>query len=356
MKVYYVAAGYDSCYYVRCLLPLRANGWNGDIYSLHTPRVPWEKAFHQAMDADIIVMQRPMWPDRLQAIKYFKQMGKKVVFDNDDTYVPSAGVPEIMTKLQENQVDKKLDYFDSILKDAASRCDLVTVTTPTLQKEYLEVNKNTVVLPNMVDPFDWPEEPQRNDGKKIRVGMIGSVINADYTEIENLLKKISDDDRYELVVMGLPPDNEKYKWSRENVFKKPLDFWMNLNVEWHPFVGIQDYIDTLDNLKLDIMLIPRIDNYFNRAKSDVKFLEASMLEIPVIASRFEDGEYNKHEGNLLLAWDEDEWFEHLEKLSNKRSRRMLGRKARKYVIENYDINNNAHLWEIKFKKLLCEEK
>lgn len=352
MKVYYVAAGYDSCYYVRCLLPLRANGWNGDIYSLHTPRVPWEKAFHQAMEADIIVMQRPMWPDRLQAVKYFKQMNKVVVFDNDDTYTPKAGVPELMTKFQETAVDKKLDYFDTILKEAASISDLVCVTTPTLAKEYEEVNKNVVVLPNMVDPFDWPEEPQRNEDKKIRVGLVGSVINADYTIIENLLKKISEDDRYQLVVMGLPPDNEKYKWSRNNVFKKPIKFWNSLDVEWHPFVAIQDYINTVDDLKLDIMLIPRIDNHFNRCKSDVKFLESSMLEIPVIASRFEDGEYNKHDGNLLLAWDEDEWFEHLEKLTNKRSRRMLGRKARKYVTEKYDINKTAHLWEKEFKKLI----
>ncbi len=29
MRIYFIGDIYDSCYYIRCLLPLRENGWDG---------------------------------------------------------------------------------------------------------------------------------------------------------------------------------------------------------------------------------------------------------------------------------------------------------------------------------------
>ena len=48
------------------------------------------------------------------------------------------------------------------------------------------------------------------------------------------------------------------------------------------------------------MLIPRGENYFNRCKSNIKFLEASMCEIPVIAQSFttNDSPYDELDGKI----------------------------------------------------------
>ena len=62
-----------------------------------------------------------------------------------------------------------------------------------------------------------------------------------------------------------------------------------------------DYFDTLNDLELDIMMIPRKDNYFNKCKSNIKFLEASMCEIPVITNYFKDSPYEK-DGDYVV-WD-----------------------------------------------------
>lgn len=60
MKVYYIGGGYESCYYVRCLLPLVANGYDGDKTSIRGKRVSPEKMMQGAIDADVIVYHRPM--------------------------------------------------------------------------------------------------------------------------------------------------------------------------------------------------------------------------------------------------------------------------------------------------------
>jgi glycosyltransferase involved in cell wall biosynthesis len=99
------------------------------------------------------------------------------------------------------------------------------------------------------------------------------------------------------------------------------------------------------------MIIPRADNNFNRAKSNLKFLESSMFEIPVVAQAFPDGkspyQVNPEDQKyLLLATDYNDWIEKIESLINdKEKRRKLGKRAKEYVVENYNINDKAHLWE-----------
>jgi glycosyltransferase involved in cell wall biosynthesis len=127
-----------------------------------------------------------------------------------------------------------------------------------------------------------------------------------------------------------------------------------MNVEWQHFVPMADYIETLNSLRLDLMLIPRRDNYFNRCKSNIKFLEASMLEIPVIAQGFSDGNspYEADKDFLKLAITEKDWEKYIAELvDNKALRREMGKRARDYVIDTYNINDHAHKWREAYQEL-----
>ena len=197
----------------------------------------------------------------------------------------------------ERQVDGKIKEIDRLLKEFAGIADMVTVTTPFLVKEYAPFNKNVVVLPNMVDPDDW-DKPKRTKGSRVRIGLVGSTImNKDSLLITPLLRKLGRREDVQLVIFGLPPESEK---EVRKYFAHEIAYWNTMNIEWHPAVPIRDYFGTLNDLELDIMLIPRQENYFNKCKSNVKFLEASMLEIPVIAQTFEDAPYNDDQGHLML--------------------------------------------------------
>lgn len=351
-KVYFCNSFLESCYYVRCLVPLQAGGWDGDRTSLLSQRIEPKQQAQAVLDADIVVFHRPNDWRSLEIAKKLREQGKKIVADNDDTYKHLDG-KNLEKALQ--KVDKGLDNF---LKFA----DLVTTTTEVLAKEYRELNSNVVVLPNCIDPDVWPE-PLKNDTDKVRLGFVGSVAsNSDYEGMRDTLKLLSERDDVQIVVLGLPPqDPDKQDTEAvivRDMYKKDYDFWNSLNIDWHPFVPVADYIDSLNSLKLDIMVIPRKDDYFNRCKSNLKFLEASMLKIPCVVQGFADGlspyQVNPEDKNYCdIVLDNTKWMDYLEPLiQNKELREEKGQKAYEYVLENYNIETKIDLWTKTYQNLL----
>lgn len=357
MKVYYFANTYESCGYVRCLQPLQANGWDGDKTSLYAPKPTPEKMMQGAMNADIVVFHRPIKKEMYEAAMLLKEAGKKIVMDNDDTYRSNSGVPVQMFGKDRENLDKAINHIDTQLKEFAKIADMVTVTTEFLKREYEPYCKNVVVLPNCVDPFDW-EEPAKNDTGKTRILITGSVAsNKDYENIIPLLEKLKERKDVQLVLQALPADKEELKESRE-MYKPELDFWKQYDVEWYPFMKLTDYLRFLPTLKIDIMLIPRHDNYFNRCKSNLKFLEASMCKMATVAQSFPDGnspyETDKEDiNNLVLATTPEDWTKKvLELLDNPTEVGILKQKAHKYVMGKYDINKCGVKWKEAYKTII----
>lgn len=356
MKVYYIAGTYESCGYVRCIQPMQANGWDGDKITIHSQRPNPNKMMQGAMNADIVVFHRPVQKEMYEAALLLKEAGKKIVMDNDDTYRANSGVPVQMFGKDREKLDVAVEFMDSQLKKFAGIADMVTVTTDFLKKEYEEVNKNVVVLPNCVDPFDW-NEPEKNDTGKTRILITGSVAsNRDYENIIPLLEKLKERDDVQVVLQALPADKEDLKESRE-MYRPELDFWNQYNVEWYPFMKLTDYLEFLPTLKIDIMLIPRYDNYFNRCKSNLKFLEASMCKMATVAQSFPDGnspyEVDKEDTeNIILASNSQDWIDKvIDLLDNPKKIGILKEKSHNYVLNKYDINKCGHRWKSAYKSL-----
>lgn len=347
MKVYFANSFLEGCYYVRCLLPLVAGGWDGDRTSIGGERLEAFKKSKATIDSDVVVFHRPNDDRSLEAARLLKLLGRKIVFDNDDTY---KGIDAMKLGSLFKEIDKNLDQF---IREA----DLVTCSTEFLAKEYRKINPNVVVLPNCVDPNDWPSVPQRNEGEKVRIGFVGSVaLNNDMDGFRETLARLNERPDVQLVLFSLPPKQKEGNVVNA-LYKAEMDFWNGLNAEWQPFVSMEKYMDTLDDLKLDIMVIPRKDDYFNRCKSNLKFLEASMLEIPCVSQGFPD-QMSPYEVDPEDAVRQiivsNRWDEALEKLiQDKEARRRMGKEARQYVENKYSIYNNIQKWETAYKKL-CE--
>lgn len=355
MKVFYIGSGFDGCYYARCLVPMVAGGWDGEMVSLRSPRASKENMLYGAMAADVVVFQRPMQRERTAAAIKLKLAGKKVVMDNDDTYSEMGGTLRSIMGKSEVEMEMRREQINRDLMEFLEVADLVTVTTEKLREEYLPFNRNVVVLPNCVDPDDW-STPKRNETGKVRIGFVGSVTHdQDYEPIREFIGELSKDSRVQLVVFGLPPKNSGNE-RVEAVFAEQSEFWLSMNVEWQPIVGIGDYMDTLNNLRLDLMLIPRTDDYFNRCKSNIKFLEASMCEIPVVAQGFSTGD-SPYQGkadarHMAIATTLYDWETKVYDLINHPEKRTaMGKKARRYVLESYAIEGKIPLWEEAYKSL-----
>lgn len=355
-RVYYVSSGNFGCYVVRCLLPLVANGFNGDHTSLspfqHTP----ENKAQAAQASDIVVFHRPDDPKKLELARLLKKQGKKIVMDNDDTYKDMGGI-KLNAYFNEERVRRGLEGVNRVMDAFAQEADLITVSTEFLADEYRKLNQNVVVLPNCVDPFYF-DEPMRNEGEKIRIGITGSIgMSSDLDVLNPIFKHYENDPRVQLVFFSLPANPLENPFVA-NAYEHEYNFLDSMEVEWHATVNMDKYYDKLNSLKLDIMLIPRSDTYFNRCKSNLKFIESSLFEIPIIAQGFEDGKspYQvnpKDAEHMVIVTDNSKWVEEIDKLiADKGLRLSIGKKAREYVEANYDINDKAHLWSEAYENLL----
>ena len=348
LKVYFVGSGYGGCNYVRLFIPMLANGWRGAYQgisknSLKDPKL----VMKEMLESDVIVFHRANtnWHHRIGEI--LKQAGKKIVFDNDDTFILEQEHP--FYGLDEKGFEQNKERMNNVINNFIINSDLVTTSTEFLAKEYRKIHDKVVVLPNCVDPDDW-SPPLKNETDKVRIGFVGSVAyNHDFEGIKKVIKKLDEDNKIQVVLFGLwGNDKRKQNKKVEQTLHKEFAFWDTIKnkeqVSWRP---IEQYFDTLNELRLDMMLIPRRENYFNKCKSNIKFLEAGMLEIPVIAQGFIDSPYEELDGeNGILIKDNKDWYDEIMSLVNNKSKRlMIGATARKYVLDNYAINNHKNKWQ-----------
>lgn len=358
MRVFIVNSGYAGCNYVRLYLPAIHNGFPIDISNVEklarVDKPDYERIKAEMDMADAVVFHRPEFKTYYDLLKQLKLKGKMVIVDNDDTFIIDDYHPlaNFNASGMKKSVKKRADNVDKFIKEA----DLVTCSTEILKEEYLKLNPNVKVLPNCIDPDDW-EEPLRNEGDKVRIGLVGSTaFEYDYEEIEGVLQKLSDRDDVQLFMFGL--GDKKHR--KENpivskIFKTEYDFWGSLDIESVPWCHVSKYPKALNDAKLDIMLIPRRDNYFNRCKSNVKFLEASMCEIPVVARVYGDGQspYDCIKDGVTGVKIENpiDWECKINELIKyKEYRRVLGKNAKKYTLKNFNIKDKYHLWDDAYNK------
>lgn len=339
----YVRGQYDFCYYYRGYLPAV---YSGQI-AMPFGEEPDSK---KLLEADVVVFQRPSTKESLQLALMLKQKGKKIIFENDDTYAINKG---IMLDRLENDRQRAIaieiaNNITAFLKIA----DGVIASTPFLAKEYKAYNSNVAVLKNCIDPNDVMENKPNTTGK-FRIGFVGSVTtNDDYLHIKDQIKKLDERNDITIVLMGI-----KYKDGHIISFMyEDYEFWNSLkNIEWHPYCHVTEYMSNLKDLALDLAIIPRKDNYFNRCKSNLKFLEMSLLKIPVLAQGFELGD-SPYQGDvepyLTLVIKDNDWYNKIITIKdNYKHYSELAEKAQQFVLKEYNIETYAHNWTDKIKQL-----
>lgn len=350
MKIFYLQGDYPFCYYYRGYLPgVYSKQMVVSEFFRKDMEVSDESLTRKALEADIICFQRPTSAPSLGLARLLKARGKKIVFDNDDTY---TGIP--LARLGSERRVEIAKELSKNLNDFIKISDGVTVSTEILAKEYAQINPNVVVLKNCIDPLD--EFPcKENKTGKFRVGLIGSVTsNDDYVHIKEQLRQLDARDDVTLVVLGIKLPNGKIMTES---MREDYDFWDSLkNVEWHPVVHVTEYMSTIAGLALDLAIIPRKEHYFNQCKSNLKFLEMSLLKIPVLAQGFTDGT-SPYEGvdksYLTLMHDNNLWYNKIIEIKDDYSPyKLLAEKAHDYVLENYNISRYASVWNEEIIKLV----
>lgn len=105
----------------------------------------------------------------------------------------------------------------------------------------------------------------------------------------------------------------------------------------------------------DFMLVPLLDNTYNRSKSSTKYLEASSFKLPGVYQDIRQyKELIKNGENGYLASTADEWYMGITNLINDaKLRKSMGEKAFE-TIQDWTIQSKVKLYADTFRKILTD--
>lgn len=190
--------------------------------------------------------------------------------------------------------------------------NLVTFSTKFLKHFYQREFgiEHSFVIPNMLPKFLWQPDYNRSkrpEKKKPVVLWAGSASHVGPGgDLEFLVPMIEATiDEFEWAFVGcIPPKLEKYKKDGRITFIKWFNFW--------------EYPAAMQQIKADVAISPIKDSLFNYAKSDLKYLEYSAMNIPAICSSIGNGigPYDQAGCPNLVKNDPDEWYGAIKDLIN----------------------------------------
>jgi len=280
----YAAGRSDGCFLYRRGFLSNHMTMTGIGDCLDTTKMILDKSFYR--DIKTITLQRQASDNQKEFVKFLKsiqpEMGFKLIYEVDDV-VFREEIPDYNAS--------KFGFDDEKIRqnciDMINMVDEVTVTCKFMRDLYIEKTgkKEITAVPNFMPywwighQYDYRKICDNFDKykKKPRIVYAGSGAHFDMKnnvgqkdDFEHVLKFIIDNrHKYQFVFIGAyPPPLQPYVVSRE--------------IEFHPWKNLLEYPTFLASLNAQLFIAPLQDNNFNKAKSDIKFIEAAQLGIPCL--------------------------------------------------------------------------
>ena len=271
-------------------------------------------------DYDVYIFHRSVRAGYLEEVKALKAKGKKIWFEIDDDH---WNLPPWNPSNLQNADLKVLNY---VLDEVA---DKIIVTNENLANVIQRPDK-TYIAPNLIDCNDYPSYKE-NKNEKLRILWAGSSFHEkDLEQLVEPLKYILENYDVNVYFFGdIPEGLTKFKRIRNtNLGIMSPDPKYSPNLGFIPQTTLKEYAKVLTAIHPNIGLCPLEDNVFNRSKSNIKYLEYTMVNACTVASDI--GPYKDIKG--LKAGN---WLKLLEKLiKNEDARKMLTFSAK------IDVENN----------------
>lgn len=260
----------------------------------------------------------------MRLVRYAKENGIAVVFDNDDNL---AAVPKNNSSYKEYGGAVGTRVQQTINKIIAV-ADLVTSPSAMLCEHYRERGAAHVQMIENYVRDELPGIPAQPEAGSVRIGWLAGAehhLDVERVPIRAALERLLDAQptaRVTSIGVGLGIRDERYRHVRR------MDF-VQLPSEM---------------LTFDIGIAPLADIPFNHGRSNLKVKEYSAQGIPWLASPI--GPYvglGEKQGGRLVP--DDGWFAALDRLASKeRERRKLAKRAQKWGAEQ-TVGRNGEVWE-----------
>lgn len=234
----------------------------------------------------------------------------------------------------------KPEYITHFSLKMMRMADALTVTNEPLKKAYAPYNKNIYVLPNYIDTDRWEgvkNNLQRDSDKQVVVGWYGGQSHQDdMVLIREVIPALFD--KYPNVIFkwsGLIPEFWRASLKK---YKDKFDYmpWTQDTLSWESHFA---------NFGFDIALAPLTDNVFNRCKSNIKWMEAAMLGLPMVASKVEAYMCIQPGKDGYLVDKYLEWMKFIGRLIDSRDlRQEIGGRAKERVLREYNLKDHVYKW------------
>ena len=248
----------------------------------------------------------------------------KIIADLDDSFwdIPTSHVAY-------NSIGPKSENILSLERNL-KKVDAVVASTETLKKRIEEKTgrHDVMVIPNVCNS-DNPYLALKRPSKQLRFGFSGTITHRDDFKImlKPLIQFINETDEVKII---MAVDSTLYRLLSSIPEKKKV---------FVPAYPYQYYPIQLSYM--DILMIPLVNDPFNRAKSHIKLLDAVANKKPFIASDVEPYHpYNQGEphtwAGLVVPNDPESWYSAM--------RYMLSEKNREaFISAGEDIKKKMHV-------------
>lgn len=315
-------------------------------YNMDLPH-PWQKDFswnplvRRQIDslceiADVVIWQPVHYPE---TVDFFLEMRAKhckpMLVETDDNYIDVPPWNEAFKSFAKGSPVRDISIRHMKLADG------LIVSTPYLAEIYKPFNASIHVVPNSLNLKEWDKASvKRHD--RLRLGWIGGKAHVnDLLMVAPVIKELlaKHKDLWFYVISSGLKGYAQYR-------QKPYVFEGERKVFYTDrYVTINLYPKFMASFGFDIGLAPLQDCHFNRAKSNLRWLEYSGLKIPTVASdisHFSQTITHGKDGMLCKENDLDEWKRNLELLIEAPDlRKQIGRNAYQTIKTQFNIRRTA---------------
>jgi glycosyltransferase involved in cell wall biosynthesis len=270
--------------------------------------------------ADALVIWRAAWDERVAAaVNAARQSGAKVVFDLDDLLIaPELSRFEIIDGIRtRNLTEAAFGEHCARVQQTMTAADLCLATTEELAQHMRCMHMPTVVLPNGVDHATIVTS--RLAARRRAVGLHDSLVRIGYAGGSHTHQRdfaVCSD--AVAAVLRARPESRLVAFRAVDgsapfleIDEFPALRGLENRIEWRNFVPLERLAEEIS--RFDINLAPlEIGNPFCEAKSELKFFEAALVDVPTIASA--TGPFRRavrHGETGFLAANPGEWHEAL---------------------------------------------
>jgi GT2 family glycosyltransferase/glycosyltransferase involved in cell wall biosynthesis len=268
-------------------------------------------------DADVLVIWRMPWSEHVRAaVDQMRAHQKRVVFDVDDLMVdPDLATVQIIDGIRSQSLtEKAVRRHYGAVRETMLASDICFAATDELALHMRKAGKVAHVLPNGFD--DATHKASRLAARRWRLQRQDTLIRLGYAggtrthqrdfgvAVEAIVRLLQEHPHCRLVLYRSPDGARPFI----DIEEFPALRALAGQIEWRSLRPLSELPEEI--ARFDINLAPlEAGNPYCEAKSELKFFEAALVDVPTIASP--TGPYRRaieHGKTGFLAANTDDWY------------------------------------------------